>query len=60
MAGVPLYINYRKRMKIKKCIGKLPDGRKCEAEYETSNPARKYCDECRKTKTWTHPSIKRL
>lgn len=60
---MPFYMRYKKLQK--ECENLIEDTetgkkRKCGKPFETTIPNAKYCPECRLTKSWGTPAVKRL
>lgn len=59
---MPHYLRYR--IRTKECTNEVEDGqggtKQCGVKFDTTNPARKYCDACKATKPWSVPAVKRL
>jgi hypothetical protein len=59
---MPMYLRYRRIEK--ECSNLVDDGRggtkRCMVMFVTTNPAAKYCPECKATKPWSTPALKRL
>lgn len=59
---MPHYVRYRTFEKD--CEEKIETEnggtKRCGVVFQTTNPARKYCDEHKAAKPWSKPAIKRL